>query len=149
MPKAEQLRVLTMWRLIGPLMTRYKGYLAWSKLGMGEDLPLGVYTQWKRWCGYPRYFFEDPQMPGLAERLAQVSTPIVAANALDDLWAPPASRNAFMAAYSAAPYQARTIDPNSGIGAIGHMGYFRPAAQPLWDETLNWFAELQGPRQTA
>jgi predicted alpha/beta hydrolase len=149
MPKAEQLRVLTMWRLIGPLMTRYKGYLAWSKLGMGEDLPLGVYTQWKRWCGYPRYFFEDPQMPGLAERFAQVSTPIVAANALDDLWAPPASRNAFMAAYSAAPYQARTIDPNSGIGAIGHMGYFRPAAQPLWDETLNWFAELQGPCQTA
>ena len=37
-----------MWRVIGPLMTRYKGYLAWSKLGMGEDLPLGVYRQWKR-----------------------------------------------------------------------------------------------------
>jgi predicted alpha/beta hydrolase len=34
-----------MWRVIGPLMTRYKGYLAWSKLGMGEDLPLGVYRQ--------------------------------------------------------------------------------------------------------
>jgi predicted alpha/beta hydrolase len=54
-----------------------------------------------------------------------------------------------MAAYSRAPYQARTIDCAEPIGAIGHMGYFRPAAQPLWDDTLNWFAELQGPCQTA
>ena len=37
----------------------------------------------------------------------------------------------------------------ASIGAIGHMGYFRPAAQTLWDETLNWFAELQAQRQAA
>jgi predicted alpha/beta hydrolase len=54
-----------------------------------------------------------------------------------------------MAAYSAAPYQARTIDSAASIGAIGHMGYFRPAAQVLWDETLNWFAALQAQRQAA
>lgn len=150
MPRAEQIRVLAMWRLIGPLMTRVQGYLGWSRLGMGEDLPLGVYRQWKRWCRYPRYFFEDPQMPGLAERFAQVGTPIIAANALDDLWAPPASRDAFMAAYRGAPYQARTIDSHaSGLGAIGHMGYFRPAAQQLWDETLDWFAQLPAQHQVA
>ena len=85
----------------------------------------------------------------MAERFATVSTPIIAANALDDLWAPPASRDAFMAAYSAAPYQARTIDSAASIGAIGHMGYFRPAAQVLWDETLDWFAALQAQRQAA
>jgi len=142
MPRTEQLRVLAMWRLVGPLITRYKGYLAWNRLGMGEDLPLGVYTQWKRWCRFPRYFFDDPQMPGLAERFAQVRTPIIAANALDDLWAPPASRDAFMAAYSGAPYEARDIDTNGELGAIGHMGYFRPGAQPLWEEVLDWFGRL-------
>lgn len=142
MPKAEQIKVLSMWHLVGPVLTRTKGYLAWSKLGMGEDLPLGVYQQWKRWCRFPRYFFEDPQMSDLAQRFAQVSTPIVASNALDDLWAPPASRDAFMAAYVNAPYQARSIDATRGLGAIGHMGYFRPAAQSLWDETLAWFASL-------
>jgi predicted alpha/beta hydrolase len=73
----------------------------------------------------------------------------VAANALDDLWAPPASRDAFMAAYSRAPYQARTIDCAEPIGAIGHMGYFRPKAQALWDDTLNWFAELQAQAKPA
>ncbi|GIZ12674.1 alpha/beta fold hydrolase [Pseudomonas sp. NCCP-436] len=150
MPKAEQIRVLAMWRLIGPLMTRYKGYLAWSKLGMGEDLPLGVYRQWKRWCRYPRYFFDDPQMPGLAERFARVTTPIVALNSLDDLWAPPASRDAFMAAYSNAPYQARTLDSRAeGLGNLGHMGYFRPAAQRLWDEVLDWFEQLQKAQRAA
>lgn len=150
MPRAEQVRVLAMWRVIGPLMTRYKGYLAWSKLGMGEDLPLGVYRQWKRWCRFPRYFFDDPQMPGLAERFAQVRTPIVAFNALDDLWAPPASRDAFMAAYSNAPYQARTLDSQAeGLGNIGHMGYFRPAAQRLWDETLDWFEQLRVGQRAA
>jgi predicted alpha/beta hydrolase len=54
-----------------------------------------------------------------------------------------------MAAYSRAPYQARTIDCAVPIGAIGHMGYFRPKAQALWDDTLNWFAELQAQAKPA
>ena len=38
--------------------------------------------------------------------------------------------------------QAVDIDPrSSGLGAIGHMGYFRRKAQPLWQETLRWFDE--------
>jgi hypothetical protein len=38
MPFAERLRVLAMWRVLGPLLTSWKGYLPWSLLGMGEDL---------------------------------------------------------------------------------------------------------------
>jgi hypothetical protein len=29
------------------------------------------------------------------------------------------------------------------------MGYFRPAAQQLWDETLDWFAQLPSQPRTA
>jgi predicted alpha/beta hydrolase len=50
-----------MWRVVAPALVRWKGYLPWSLLGMGEDLPLGVYRQWRRWCGYPHYFFDDPR----------------------------------------------------------------------------------------
>ena len=150
MPPFERLRVQLMWHLVAPLIVKRKGYLAWSKLGMGEDLPLGVYQQWKRWCRFPRYFFDDPEQTGMAERFASVRTPMVAANALDDLWAPPASRDAFMAHYRNAPYQPRTIDSRAeGLGAIGHMGYFRSSAQPLWDEALSWFISLGGERQAA
>jgi len=143
MPRGEQLRVLLMWRVLGPLIVRAKGYLAWRKLGMGEDLPKGVYQKWKRWCRYPRYFFEDPQMPGLEDRFAAITTPLTAANATDDLWASPASRDAFMSAYRSADYQAITIDPASrNLKPLGHMGYFRAHAQPLWQGALDWFDHL-------
>jgi predicted alpha/beta hydrolase len=141
MPPLERLRVLFMWRVLGPLLTRWKGYLPWSLLGMGEDLPLGVYRQWRRWCQFPRYFFDDPAMRphGLAERFAAVRTPIVALNALDDRWAPPSSRDAFVAAYRNAECRTVNLHPASlGMKSIGHMGYFRPAARPLWDEVLGW-----------
>jgi predicted alpha/beta hydrolase len=142
MPRAEQLKVLLMWHVIGPLLTRWKGHLAWSKLHMGEDLPLGVYRDWKRWCKFPRYFFDDPSMPQVAGLFGRVRTPIVAANATDDLWAPPASRDAFMAAYINTTVCNVDIHPGQqGMGSIGHMGYFRRQAQPLWDDVLRWFGE--------
>ena len=142
MPPAERLKVRLMWNVAGPALTRWKGYLAWSMLGMGEDLPLGVFRQWRHWCRFPRYFFDDPALPQLHETFARVRTPIVALNALDDLWAPPASRDAFMAGYRNAPMQTIDLAPQSlGLRRIGHMGYFRPTARALWDQTLDWFRE--------
>lgn len=142
MPGIERWRVWAMWNLAAPLIVKRKGYLAWRKLGMGEDLPAGVYHYWRRWCSYPRYFFDDPREPQMGELYARVKSPIVAANSLDDLWAQPRSRDTFMAGYCNSEWQGRDIDPlREGLGQIGHMGYFRPQAAPLWDEALNWFEE--------
>lgn len=140
MPLGERLKVMLMWNLIFPVLSAWKGYSPWKMLGLGEDLPLGVYRQWRRWCKFPHYFFDDPQMRGIEQPFAAVRTPIMAANTLDDLWALPRSRDAFVQAYRNAPLQRRDIDP-APFGHIGHMGYFRPAAQPLWDEALGWFAQ--------
>ncbi len=144
MPPVERLRVLFMWRLLGPLLTRWKGYLPWSLLGMGEDLPLDVYRQWRAWCRHPRYFFEDPSIAAeITESFDRVRTPMIAANALDDRWAPPVSRDAFMAGYRHAQWRGIDIDPvSAGIGPIGHMGYFRAQAEPLWRSALDWFDGL-------
>ncbi len=139
MPPLERLRVQLMWRLVLPLLTRWKGYSPWKMLGLGEDLPQGVFWQWRQWCRYPRYFFDDPAMAGIDAPYAQVTTPMVAANALDDLWALPCSRDAFVQAYCNAPLQRVDIDPRPLGGRIGHMGYFRPQASPLWDMVLDWF----------
>lgn len=93
---------------------------------------------------YPRYFFDDPLVAAdMSRRFDQVRTPIIAANAVDDLWASPASRDAFMAGYRNAPVQRVDLDPRQhGLKAIGHMGYFRREARPLWDEVLAWFSQL-------
>jgi predicted alpha/beta hydrolase len=149
MPPLERIRVLFMWRVLGPVWTRLEGYLPWSRLGMGEDLPLDVYRQWRQWCRFPRYFFDDPGMREVTQRFAEVRFPIVAANALDDAWASPASRDAFMAGYSRSAVSLVNIDPRQQrLGHIGHMGYFRSAAQPLWDEALDWFDGLASPRHS-
>lgn len=144
MPPLERARVLALWRVVGPLIVRRKGYLAWSALGMGEDLPRNVFLQWRHWCRYPQYFFDDPAMSHLAEQFAAVRTPIIAANAVDDRWAPPRSRDAFMAAYRNANWRGIDINPNARrTGPIGHMGYFRPRAMQLWDDVLSWFTEQE------
>lgn len=144
MPRSEQWRVLAMWRLAGPLITRWKGYLAWKALGLGEDLPLGVYRQWRRWCARPHYFFDDPEFgPEAARHFAGVRTPFTAAAATDDRWAPPRSRDAFMKGYPASYWHPHDIDVHAAaLGPIGHMGYFRAHARPLWADALSWFDAL-------
>ncbi len=139
MPPMDRLRVLAMWHVLGPLLTRWKGYLPWSLLGMGEDLPLSVYRQWRAWCQNPNYFFDEPQMAEIHAGFGRVQTPILAANALDDGWATPRSRDAFMRGYSAADWQGIDLDPRAlGLKRIGHMGYFRRESQALWTSALDW-----------
>ena len=42
-------------------------------------------------------------------------------------------------------WRALDIDPQTpGLGPIGHMGYFRPSAEPLWRGVLNWCERLPG-----
>ncbi len=146
MPLAERLRVRLMWSAVHPLFVRWKGYAPMAALGVCEDLPVGVYEHWRRWCNLPRYFLDDPAMAGIAEKMAEVRTPITAANSFDDAWVPPRSRDAFIQGYRNAPLTTVDIDPREIGAAIGHMGYFRQSAQPLWDKALDWFsAHDQGP----
>jgi predicted alpha/beta hydrolase len=148
MPLGEGLRVRVMWNLVLPVLTWWKGYSPWKMLGIGEDLPADVYRQWRHWCRFPRYFFDDPAMKGIERTYAEVRTPIVAANALDDLWATPPSRDAFMQGYRNALVTWKDLDPREVGVKIGHMGYFRQTAEPLWESMLDWFTSLHAPSPT-
>lgn len=141
MPPLERLKVQLMWNLVLPPLTRWKGYCPWQMLGLGEDLPLDVFRQWRHWCRFPHYFFDDPAVPEIAQEFARVRSPILAVNALDDLWALPASRDAFLQGYRNAAISRRDLDPRAHGGAIGHMGYFRSHAQPLWQQALDWLRQ--------
>jgi predicted alpha/beta hydrolase len=146
MPRTEQWKVLVMWNLVLPILTWWKGYCPWKMLGMGEDLPRDAFWQWRHWCRYPRYFFDDPQMQGIEGRYAKVNVPIMAANALDDRWATARSRDAFVSGYQNAPLSTSDIRPTGPSGAIGHMGYFRPSAQALWQDALQWLVHPRPPQ---
>ncbi len=145
MPRLERLRVLALWHVIGPVLIGMVGYLPWSRLMSGEDLPLDVYRQWKRWCGYPHFLLDDPQLEGVRDAYAAITTPMVLANSIDDRWSPPRSRDAIMTGYVNAPWMPVDIDPVArGIARpIGHMGYFRQSSRPLWDDVVEHFDELR------
>lgn len=141
MPVAEQVRVLLLWHVAGPILTRALGRLPMSLLGLGEDIPLGAYRDWKRWCGYPRYFLEDPEVD-FAARFARVRVPVVSANTTDDPWAPPRSARALFTGFVAAPVRYVEIDPaRRGLAPVGHMGYFRATAAPLWEDAAGFVEE--------
>jgi predicted alpha/beta hydrolase len=143
MPYFESLKVRFMWNIVAPIVVKAKGYLGWSILGMGEDLPLGVYRDWKHWCRFPHYFFDDPQMSHAAGLFARCQFDIVAANALDDKWAQPRSRDAFFSAYRKSNVIKKDLLAGDyGMSNIGHMGYFRKSASRIWEISFDWF-ELQ------
>jgi predicted alpha/beta hydrolase len=142
MPLIEQIKVQIMWHLLGPILVKLKGYMGWSVLGMGEDLPYGVYRDWKRWCSFPHYFFDDPKMSHLAEVFARCKCDIVALNAVDDKWAQPQSRDAFFKGYSNAKVITKDLIPaDVGMTSIDHMGYFKKGATTVWDLSFSWLEQ--------
>ena len=141
MPPLERAKVLAIAEIVGPALTRWRGYLPLNVLGLGEDLPLGFYERWKRWCHSPNYFFGDLAVRHLTEGFDRIRAPLMAVNAIDDRWAPPRSRDAFIAGYRNAARHTLDLDPTAvGLRSIGHMGYFKPDAQPLWESALEWLA---------
>jgi len=143
MPFAERLRVLAMWYLVLPPLTRAYGYSPWKMLGMGENLPAIAFYQWRRWCRNRRFFLDDVARPEIARAYAAFERPIVAATALDDAWAPPRSRDALFSGYCNAPVTRIDIDPKDiGMPSIGHVGYFRQGAERLWDGVLDTFETM-------
>ncbi len=139
MPRAEQVKVLAIWHLLGPVATSLAGYLPGRMLGLGEDLPLGAYRDWKRWCGFPRYWFDDPRLD-FAPRFAAVKTPICAISSEDDRWAPKTSVDMFMSHYQGARIERQHLVPSElGLAAIGHLGFFRRENGPkLWPRVVEW-----------
>lgn len=142
MPKLEALKVRLMWNVVFPIMVKKAGYLPWSKFKLGEDLPLGAYLQWRKWCKKPQYCFADPEYQFLKQKYASVKIPTYAAVALDDAWALPPSRDAFMKYYTQADLHLIDLEPRKfNIKEIGHMGYFRTTAQPIWDTVVQTFEQ--------
>ena len=140
---SERPRLHLLWTVLGPPLVYLLGYLPSPWLGLGESLPAGVYRDWRRWCGLPRYFFDDPES-GMADRFATIRKPVIAVTSEDDPWAPPASVRAFMSGLTAAPVRYGTVVPRElGLASIGHVAYFgEEVGRVLWPLVLGWVEEI-------
>ena len=131
----EKQRVRFLVTVLIPSLSRAVGYLPWSKLGAGEDLPKGVALEWARWCRLPNYLLDDSSLP--LERYQRFTTPVLAYSVADDDWGTARAVDDMMRAYP--NLERRHIEPKRyNLDKVGHMGFFKPQAQVLWDEALGW-----------
>lgn len=147
---AERLKVRLILHVLGPLASALLGYVPGKRLGLGEDLPAGVFREWSRWTALPHYFFDDPTL-GAAERFSKQRLPILAVGFDDDPWANRRAIDLLVSYLTGAAVERRQIDPHAaGTGPVGHMGFFRsrPGAV-LWPGVANWLAQALDARRDA
>ena len=131
----EKQRVRFLVTVLIPILSRAVGYLPWSKLGAGEDLPKGVALEWAKWCRLPNYLLDDPSLP--LERYRNFTAPVLAYSVADDNWGTARAVDDMMRAY---PHvERRHIEPHHyNLDKVGHMGFFKQQSKVLWDEALAW-----------
>lgn len=129
--------VAAFWYGIGPALTKLWGYMPGKRLGLGADIPAGVYWQWRKWCTSPGFFADEigtvlPQM-----NPEPYTGPIKIIGFTDDDMAPEASINRMVPHYKQAQITRKQIDPKDyGLEDVGHLKAFTSANAALWPELL-------------
>ena len=135
----QKLVVLLHTHLTLPVLSRVFGYMPWGLLGSGEDLPKNAALEWARWCRHPSYLLGDETLP--LERYREFKAPVLAYSFGDDKWGTPRSVDAMMQSYP--NVERRHVEPaDAGLSGIGHVGFFKPAASHLWNDTIEWFNKI-------
>ncbi|TWB20609.1 putative alpha/beta hydrolase [Nitrospirillum amazonense] len=130
--------VLAFWFLLGPLATLLCGYLPGRLLGLGADLPKGVFWQWRRWCtsrGFYRVDWGQSMPHPTPDRMTGAVTLVGIA---DDEMMPPERVRRLADFYPAATIRHRVITPaEAGAKAIGHLRLFAERNARAWPLLLD------------
>lgn len=138
MTPPENYRVYALMNYIGRPVTKLFGY-APGKLGIGEDLPKGVFLQWSDWVMKKRYYFDDKQLTALSN-YGQYTHPVRALSFTDDPWATRPMVELLCSGFTATQPEILSIAPDQiGAEKIGHFGFFRPEFRDtLWKDAAEW-----------
>jgi predicted alpha/beta hydrolase len=138
MTPPENYRAYAMVKFLGRPITRLLGYTP-GKLGIGEDLPQGVFLQWTDWVMRERYYYDDPNLKALAN-YGQYKGPLRALSFTDDPWATLPMVELLCSGFTATKPEILSITPKQvGVRKIGHFGFFRPESRDtLWNDAADW-----------
>lgn len=125
------------WYGIVPVVTAIAGYFPGKRLGALGDLPLGVISQWRRWCLNADYA-AGAEGPAVRAEYAAVRTPIVSLSFTDDEYMSARNIESLHAFYTTAPREMKRFAPaDVGERHIGHFNFFRERyRQSLWEPHL-------------
>ncbi|WP_417600737.1 alpha/beta fold hydrolase [Pararhodobacter oceanensis] len=134
-PWPFQASVWALWYLLGPLTTWALGYLPGRRLGLGNDLPKGVFWQWRRWLVTRGSLPADPALGGLQDPGFTGKLALVALK--DDVMIPPEAVWKMAAWHPHATPEQRLIDPaDFGLKTVGHIHAFAPRNAALWPRLI-------------
>lgn len=116
-----------------PPVVRAWGYLPGRRLGLGADLPAGVYADWRRWCTTPGSHLADTGARLPLPEPSRVTAEMRVIAVADDVWVPQAAVWRLMAHYPQAVKRQLVLVPSDfGLKGIGHLGAFHRANAVVW-----------------
>ncbi len=135
-PWPYRAQALMFWFGLGPLAAALCGYMPGKALRFGEDIPGGVYWQWRRWCTSPDFYDSE-----LGERLPPADWPQDIPVRLfafeDDDLIPPKGVRRLAEAYGAVA-EVKVVSPREvGLEGIGHLGAFSRRNKAIWSKLLD------------
>ncbi len=136
-PWPYRARARQFWHISGPLATLAAGYMPGKRLGLGSDLPAGVFWQWRRWCLNRGFHLNDAGtlLPPLDRESHRAPTRLIAVE--DDVMVPAVAVWRLMDLIPEAMKRQKVLRPGDfGLKAIGHFGIFRPENAILWPAVL-------------
>ena len=138
MPGITRYRVYALMNFVGKPITQLVGY-APARLGIGEDLPKGVFLEWAKWVNSKRNMFDDPTLKTLGN-FAHYRGALRALSFADDTLAPLPAVELLCSGFTATRPDIVSIAPTYiGAGKIGHLGFFRPEHRDrLWKDAGDW-----------
>jgi predicted alpha/beta hydrolase len=138
MASPERYRVYAMLNFVGLPLTKLLGY-APGRIGLGEDLPKGVFEQWVGWVMSERYLFTDPKLPGLTN-FANYRGAMRALCLSDDPWATRPAVGLLCSGFTSIEPEIVSVTPaDAGVIKIGHFGFFLPEHRDtLWRGAAEW-----------
>ena len=141
MTSPERYRVYALLNFVGVPLTRLLGY-APGRMGLGLDLPKGVFLQWVRWVMSKRYMFDDPALEALAN-FPNYRGALRALCISDDPWATRPAVDLLCSGFTSITPDIDTITPSDvGVARIGHFGFFRSQHRDmLWRGAAEWLEE--------
>ena len=132
-----QIPIRIFWSRPVAALTRALGYLPGKMLGLGPDIPSGVYAQWRRWCTTRGFYRCD-----IGTALPQPDWSAFRGRAKfvvldDDNWMTAPAVWRLMQHYPEAIKRQLTLRPKDhGLGKVGHVAAFSPKNKALWPAIL-------------
>lgn len=133
----DWLQIAFFWSRPVLLLARSLGYLPGRLFGINANLPLGVFTEWRRWCTTKGFYLCDVgkglPVPDWSRMQGDAKFVAIA----DDGWIPPPVVWRLMQHYPEAKKRQLTLRPSDyNLQKVGHIGAFAEKNRALWPAIL-------------